>query len=143
MEDILIRPAVPADFDEILALWRAIDRHVGLADRVEHLDTLHAHAPDLLLVAERRGELVGTLIAGRDGWRAQMARLAISPAHRRAGIASLLVQEGERRLREMGAQRIYALVDRRSEPATPFWSARGYVVNDNISQFSRNLVGHA
>ena len=99
MEDVLIRPAAPADFDQILALWGSIDRHVGLADRVEHLDTLHAYAPDLFLVAERGGELVGTLIAGWDGWRAQMARLAVSAALRRSGIARHLVEEGERRLR--------------------------------------------
>jgi predicted N-acetyltransferase YhbS len=139
MEDVLIRPATPTDFDQILALWGSIDRHVGLADLVQHLDTLHAHAPDLFLVAERGGELVGTLIAGWDGWRAQMARLAVSPAHRRAGIARQLVEEGERRLREKGAKRIYALVDRRSDPAAPFWRAQGYAVNENIDQFSRNL----
>jgi predicted N-acetyltransferase YhbS len=139
MEDVLIRPATPTDFDQILALWGSIGRHVGLADRIHHLDTLHAYAPDLFLVAERGGELVGTLIAGWDGWRAQMARLAVSPAHRRAGIARQLVEEGERRLRDKGAERIYALVDRRSDPAAPFWRAQGYAVNENIAQFSRNL----
>ena len=139
MEDVVVRPAASADFDEILALWASIDRHVGLADRIEHLNTLHAHAPDLFLVAEHGGELVGTLIAGWDGWRAQMARLAVTPALRRSGIARRLVEEGERRLREKGAERIYALVDRRSDPAAPFWSAQGYAVNENIAQFSRNL----
>jgi ribosomal protein S18 acetylase RimI-like enzyme len=139
MEDVLIRPAAPADFGQILALWGSIERYVGLADRVEQLDTLHEHAPDLFLVAELRGELVGTLIAGWDGWRAQMARLAVPPAHRRSGIAGRLVEEGERRLREKGAMRIYALVDRHSDPAAPFWSAHGYAVNDDIAQYSRNL----
>jgi ribosomal protein S18 acetylase RimI-like enzyme len=139
MEDPFIRSAIPADFDQILWLWQSIDRHAGLADRIEYLETLHAHSPDLFLIAERNGEVVGTLIAGWDGWRAQMARLAVSPALRRSGIAGRLVEEGERRLRGRGAKRIYALVDRRSEPAARFWDAQGYAVNDNIVQFSRNF----
>jgi len=139
MEDVLIRTATPADFTRVLDLWQSIDRHLGLADRIDHLETLHAHSPDLFLVAERQGEVVGTLIAGWDGWRAQMARLAVSSALRRSGVGRCLVEEGERRLRGKGAQRIYALVDRRSEPAQPFWAALGYAVNENIVQYSRNL----
>jgi len=42
-------------------------------------------------------------------------------------------------LRARGARRIYALVDRRSPPAIPFWESAGYVANDEIIQFSRNL----
>ncbi len=113
MDDVAIRTATPADFTRVLALWQSIDRHVGLADRMEHLDALHAHSPDLFLAA--------------------------SPAFRRSGVARRLVEEGERRLREKGAKRIYALVDRRSEPAEPFWAAQSYLANDSIAQFSRNL----
>jgi len=67
-----------------------------------------------------------------------MARLPTSPQRRRAGIARGLVEEG-RRLKARGAKRIYALVDRRSEPAEPFWRAAGFVPNENIVQYSRNL----
>ncbi|MBF8286308.1 MAG: family N-acetyltransferase, partial [Dehalococcoidia bacterium] len=35
--------------------------------------------------------------------------------------------------------RIYALVDKRSPPAIPFWEAAGYAVNENILQYSRNF----
>jgi ribosomal protein S18 acetylase RimI-like enzyme len=90
-------------------------------------------------VAEVEGEIVGTLIAGWDGWRAQMARLATRRDWVRQGVARSLVEEGERRLHERGARRIYALVDRRSEAAAPFWEATGYGANGNIAQYSRNL----
>ena len=92
-----------------------------------------------LLVARFEGRVVGTLIAGWDGWRAQMARLAVEPSLRRSGIARRLVEDGERRLRDRGAKRIYALVDRRSDPAPPFWGALGYAANDDIAQYSRNI----
>ena len=134
-----VRAAEPADFQAILDLWATIDRHTGLADRIEYLERFHAFSPDLLLVAESEGRIVGTVIGGWDGWRANIARLSTHPDLRRAGVARALVDEIERRLREKGARRIYALVDKRSPPASPFWEAAGYSYNDQILQYSRNL----
>jgi ribosomal protein S18 acetylase RimI-like enzyme len=144
MDIPVIRSAAPDDFEQVLALWESLDRHVGLPDTLGGLERLHSFAPGLFLVATVGKEIVGTLIAGWDGWRAQMARLATRPDWQRRGIAAMLVREGERRLRERGAQRIYALVDRRSGPAEPFWTAAGYSPNANIVQYSKNVeAGHA
>ena len=134
-----IREARPEDFDPIISLWGQIDRHTALPDRREYLETFHAFSPDLLLVAESGGRLVGTIIGGWDGWRANIARLSTHPGLRRKGVAMALVREIERRLRAKGARRIYALVDKRSPPAIPFWEAAGYAVNENILQYSRNF----
>ena len=82
---------------------------------------------------------MGTIIGGWDGWRANIARLSTHPDVRRKGVAMALVREIERRLLAKGARRIYALVDKRSPPATPFWEAAGYVVNEKILQYSRNV----
>jgi ribosomal protein S18 acetylase RimI-like enzyme len=139
MSDYTIREARPEDFDTIIGLWESIDRHTALPDRPEYLEAFHAFSPDLLLVAEVGGRIVGTVIGGWDGWRANIARLATRPEVRRAGIALALVREIERRLLAKGARRVYALVDKRSAPAIPFWEAAGYAFNDNILQYSRNF----
>jgi ribosomal protein S18 acetylase RimI-like enzyme len=123
----------------VLCLWNEIDRHTSLPDRREYLDTFHAFSPDLFLVATTQGKIVGTVIGGWDGWRAQIARLATDSKLRRSGVAKALVEEVERRLYRRGARRVYALVDRRSAPALPFWRAAGYADNENIAQYSRNL----
>jgi len=134
-----IREARPEDFDLIIRLWESIDRHTALSDRHEYLETFHAFSPDLLLVAEAEGRIIGTVIGGWDGWRANIARLATRPEARRTGVAMALVREVERRLQAKGARRVYALVDRRSPPAIPFWETAGYAFNDNILQYSRNF----
>ncbi len=139
MRAFTIRDAVPGDFDAILDLWGRIDRHTGLPDRLEYLQTFHEFSPDLLLVAEAAGQIIGTVIGGWDGWRAQIARLATDTKWRRKGVAQALVAEIERRLYERGARRVYALVDKRSPPAVPFWESYGYAANDDIVQYSRNL----
>ena len=139
MSDLSIREARPDEFEAILELWASVDRHTALADRREYLETFHAFSPDLLLVAESEGRIVGTIIGGWDGWRANIARLTTDPDLRRRGVARALVAEIERRLWAKGARRVYALVDKRSPPAIPFWEAAGYVLNENILQYSRNL----
>ncbi len=139
MAGFIIREARPEDFEAIIRLWEGIDRHTGLPDRVEYLQVFHAFAPDLFLVAESGGEIIGTVIGGWDGWRAQIARLATRMDWRRRGVARALVQEIERRLIARGAKRIYALVDKRSPPAIPFWETVGYAPNENIIQYSRNV----
>ncbi len=139
MSGYTIREARSEEFDVIIRLWESIDRHTSLPDRREYLETFHAFSPDLLLVAEADGRVVGTVIGGWDGWRANIARLSTHADVRRKGVAMALVQEIERRLRAKGARRVYALVDRRSPPAEPFWEAAGYAVNENILPYSRNF----
>ncbi len=139
MADFTIREARPEDFEAVLALWHSIDRHTALPDKAEYLQTFHEYSPELFLLAEMGGRIVGTVIGGWDGWRANIARLSTHADFRRQGIAEALVREIERRLRAKGARRIYALVDRRSPPAAPFWQAAGYAPNENIIQYSRNF----
>jgi ribosomal protein S18 acetylase RimI-like enzyme len=134
-----IRPATPGDFEAILALWFSIERHTALPDKPEYLQRFLDFSPDLFLVAEAERRIVGTVIGGWDGWRGHIARLATDPAIRRSGIARALVSEIEARLRAKGARRIYALVDRRSKLASPFWQAAGYRPDDDIVQYSRNV----
>ena len=139
MTNFSIRNARPEDFGSIIGFWATIDRHTGLSDRREYLQRFHDFSPDLFLVAESDGRLVGTVIGGWDGWRAQIARLATDPSMRRSGIARALLDEIEARLLARGARRVYALVDQRSAPAIPFWESAGYGGNEHIIQYSRNL----
>lgn len=139
VSEITIREATPGDFDAIIAMWQAIERHTELPDTHAFLLQFHEFSPDLFLVAEGEGRIVGSVIGGWDGWRGHIARLAADPGLRRRGIARQLVEEIESRLKAKGARRIYALVDRRSPPAIPFWEAAGYRANENIIQYSRNL----
>src|SRR3970040_2603445 len=102
-----IREARPADFGPIISLWGQIDRHTALPDRRDYLEVFHAFSPDLLLVAETDGQLVGTIIGGWDGWRANIARLSTHPRLRRKGVAMALAREIERRLRAEGGRRTH------------------------------------
>jgi ribosomal protein S18 acetylase RimI-like enzyme len=60
-------------------------------------------------------------------------------AGRRRGIATALVREGERRLRERGAKRLAAVVVHDDLAAMAFWSAYGLTRQDQRVRFVRDL----
>lgn len=67
------------------------------------------------------------------------ARLAVLPDRRRRGSALELVRFGEERLRARGARRISALMAEVDEAATSGWRAAGYLLDENVGRFVRNL----
>lgn len=130
-----------ADVSAVLDLW-AQDRS-GHASTPDHLDDverlIEAESPAALLVAERDGKVVGALIAGWDGWRGNMYRLAVRNGHRREGIGLALTRAGEDYLRQRGARRVTALVAFDDEMAGGFWEAAGYPADREIGRRVRNL----
>ena len=108
-------------------------------DDPEVVERLLERDPGALLVAEADGEVVGVLIAGWDGWRGNVYRLAVLPAHRRQGIARQLVEAGHERLRAQGAHRITALVGGEEGAAHRLWRALGYQRDEFVHRFVRNL----
>jgi ribosomal protein S18 acetylase RimI-like enzyme len=136
---INIRAARPTDFKGVLELWQRTGIRSSVADDMKTLKRRYLRDRDLFLVASRGGQIVGSLIAGWDGWRGSMARLAVDPACRRERIAKRLVERAEARLRKRGAKRIGALVFVDNTLAQTFWRAAGYVEEPTVARFVKNL----
>jgi ribosomal protein S18 acetylase RimI-like enzyme len=138
----MVRPAREEDVGSVLALWKEAEAPPSPTDSADRLRSLIRKDPGALLVAERGGEIVGSLIAGWDGWRGNLYRLAVLPAHRRTGVARRLVHEGVKRLRENGAVRINAQVIRADPQATGFWSAVGFTHDSRMARFLTGGTPH-
>ncbi|QCX29329.1 GNAT family N-acetyltransferase [Nocardioides jishulii] len=122
-----IRAARDEDVDDVVALWSLAAENRGRpADRPDLVRLLIERDPDALLLAVDDGEVVGTVIAGWDGWRASLYRLAVAPQHRRRGTARLLVGRAEARLKALGATRIHAMVLEENNDGNGLWQALGY-----------------
>lgn len=139
-EGITVRVCSQDDVASVLELW-AEDRstHASTPDRPEDVERLIDESPAALLVAERDGEVVGTLIAAWDGWRGNMYRLAVREGHRREGIGIALTRAGEEYLRSRGARRVTALVAFEDDLAGAFWESAGYPRDREIGRRVRNL----
>lgn len=122
-----LRTAGPDEVDVLLDLWReAAENDARPADTREAVAALLRRDPDALLVADDGGEIIGSVIAGWDGWRFHLYRLAVRPERRGQGIGSALVAAAEERFRALNAGRADAMVLEGNELGQGLWRARGY-----------------
>jgi ribosomal protein S18 acetylase RimI-like enzyme len=139
-EEITVRRCRYEDAPAVLELWtQARSEHASTADRLEDVERLIGDSPAALLVAECGDEIVGALIAGWDGWRGNMYRLAVREGDRRQGIGIALARAGEAYLRGRGVRRVTALVAFEDDAAEAFWEAAGYPQDREIGRRVRNL----
>ena len=127
------------DVSDVLQLW-SVATGPSPTDDPRSLERLVEFAPQALLVAVDQDRIVGTVIVGWDGWRGTMYRLAVVPDRRREGIASLLVRDGEARLRDRGAIRLHLIVESDRPVAHSFWSAAGYTRTEQ-ARFVKTFAG--
>ncbi|MGW2420836.1 GNAT family N-acetyltransferase [Streptomyces sp. NPDC001709] len=140
MTDLRIRPAAHADLDAVLAFWKAAAEGTSISDDRDGVERLVVHDPEALLLAELDGELVGTVIAGFDGWRCHLYRLAVHPRRRRRGIGSALLAAAEERFVRLGGRRADAMVLVRNERAHHAWSAAGYGAEEQWRRWVKPLA---
>ncbi|MET9116476.1 GNAT family N-acetyltransferase [Streptomyces longwoodensis] len=140
MSELRIRAAGPADLDAVLAFWRTAAEGTSISDDRDGVERLLARDPEALLLAESAGDLVGTVIAGFDGWRCHLYRLAVHPGHRRRGVGSALLAAAEERFARLGGRRGDAMVLTRNETAHHAWRAAGYTAQEQWRRWVKPLA---
>jgi len=142
IKGVSVRPCQPDECALVLDVWRDAGSMTSITDNIEVLRRLLQLTNTALLVAEHQHKLVGTVIAGWDGWRGNLYRLAVLPSHRKRGIGRLLVTEGENFLIAKGAQRIGGLVAKEDPLAVSFWDALaddGYKQDSTFNRYAKSI----
>jgi ribosomal protein S18 acetylase RimI-like enzyme len=118
----------PEDYPAARFLWEHAGSgiHVGRTDQAAEIQKKLQRDPDLFLVAESDGSLIGTVIGGFDGRRGLIYHLAVDATFRQHGIGSLLMDEVERRLQAKGCLKCYLMVTVENKNAMHFYEAHGW-----------------
>jgi len=120
------------DWQAVHALWARCGPGVQFSRSDEPAEILKklGRDPDLFLVAEQGGQLVGAVMGGYDGRRGLVYHLAVAPEVRRLGIGQALMAEVEARLREKGCLKSYLLVTKDNADVLAFYRELGWEVMD-------------
>jgi ribosomal protein S18 acetylase RimI-like enzyme len=131
----------PADYAAVTELWRGIEKGVrlGRSDAPAEIAKKLRRDPDLFLVAECGGALVGSVIGGYDGRRGLIYHLAVAAPFRNAGLGSRLMDEVERRLREHGCLKCYLLVTTDNPEAMRYYERRGWQHMDTVRLYGKEF----
>ncbi|MFD0969705.1 GNAT family N-acetyltransferase [Plantactinospora endophytica] len=140
MADVTLRTADAGDVPAVLDLWRraAEDAHRPV-DTARAVAGLVARDPEALILAVRDSVPVGSVIAGWDGWRCHLYRLAVAPECRGLGVGRLLVEAAEERFRQLGGIRVDAMVLDDNGLGQRAWRALGYEPQAEWSRWVKPL----
>ena len=123
-----IRPYEEADFAAVIALWDATGLNVSYNDPALDIPRC-VMAPNAALFVGRIGPtLVGTVMAGNDGHRGWLYRLAVAPEHQRMGLGRKLVAHAESWLAGQGVPKVNLMIRDQNVSVRDFYLRLGYAV---------------
>ena len=134
-----IRPISIADYDDIVHLWSI----TGLPFKPHGRDSRESMTKEMLLPQCRYfglfdGEMMlGVAIAGYDGRRGWINRMAIHPEYRGRRLAGQLIRECEFFLESQGAVVICGLIEELNTPSMACFEKAGYICESTIKYFTK------
>lgn len=141
MGEVILRAAEATELSAVLGFWQvAAENDNRPADTADAIRALHQRDPEALILAVDGTEIVGTVIAGWDGWRCHLYRLAVAPWRRREGIGGRLVAAAEERFKTFGGTRADAMVLDGNTVAHGIWAAHDYHPQGEWSRWVKPLT---
>ena len=129
-------------FDEqdrlaLIELWQRCDLTRAWNDPDRDIDRKLADDPELLLVADADGAIIGSIMAGYDGHRGWLNYLGVDAKYRRTGLGGALVDAGEAMLAGLGCPKINLQIRAENLGAVSFYESIGYQADAVISMGKR------
>lgn len=129
-----IRTYSPQDEPAVIDLWNEVFPGGAAWNKPEDAIAVKMLVqPELFFVALDGEQVVGTVVAGFDGVRGWIHRLAVRPEFRRMGLASQLMGVAEEGLRNAGCPKVNLQVRSSNLGVLGFYAALGYDVEDRAS----------
>lgn len=129
-----IRIMHTSDYESVYQLWMSC-KGMGLNDlddSKEGIEKFLNRNPETCFVAEEGQSVIGAVIAGNDGRRGYIYHTAVSPAHRRRGIATKLTDNVISAFRKIGINKIALVVFSRNADGNAFWEKIGFSSRDDL-----------
>ncbi|MHC8943451.1 GNAT family acetyltransferase [Advenella incenata] len=123
---IQFRQFHPDDTEQTVALWQACGLTRPWNDPHKDIERKLQQEPELFIVAEQDGLLLGSVMAGYDGHRGWIYYLSVLPQYQSQGLGKELVQQAEQRLRSKGCPKIQLMIRLDNSSVQDFYRALGY-----------------
>ena len=139
LSKVQIREFQMNDYNEVLELWKEAGLVIRPGDDLSGVRMKMLRDPDLFLLAQLEGKVVGCIIGGWDGRRGWVYHLAVKPSYQRQGVATTLLSEVEKRLVEKGAKKINAQIYESNVKSLKFFKTCGYEIHQDLVMVGKHL----
>ncbi|GAA4414646.1 acetyltransferase [Advenella faeciporci] len=137
-----IRSFLQQDEDAVIRLWNECGLVRPWNDPKKDIERKLTTQPELFLVVEKEGVVVGSAMVGYEGHRGWVYYLAVDPACQGQGIGQALMQEAEHLLMERGCPKIQLLVRSNNSQVLDFYERLGYETGD-VVMLGKRLIPDA
>ncbi len=120
------------DFEDVVTLWERCDLLRPWNDPETDIERKQNNDPELFLVAEVGGEVVGTIMGGYDGHRGSAYYLGVHPDYRGRGIANALISRLEKKLIARGCPKLQLLVRDDNDAVIGMYEKLGYEIQNTV-----------
>lgn len=135
-----VRAATPADVAALIDLWQACGLVRPWNPPAADIALARGRPNSDILVAERGGRIVGSVMVGHDGHRGWVYYVAVAPDARRRALGRRLMAAAEAWVRECGVRKLELMVRDSNASVAAFYRAIGYR-QEPVLVFARWLDG--
>ena len=131
-----------SDYEQVYELWLSC-AGMGLNnldDSKEGIKRFLDRNPQTCFVALEDQTVAGVIIAGHDGRRGYIYHTAVHPQHRHKGIASKLVDEAMKALKEQGINKTALVVFSKNTDGNAFWENIGFTERTDLVYRNKGIT---
>jgi len=139
LENLKIRDFEIEEYDILIELWEKAGlpyRSLG-RDSKENISKQIEQPNISFLFVESEEKIVGSIIISHDGRKGWINRVAILQEYRKLGIASLLINDAEKRLKEIGIDIVACLIEDWNIQSLKLFDKLRYIRHPDIIYFTK------
>ncbi|MCR5053291.1 MAG: GNAT family N-acetyltransferase [Lachnospiraceae bacterium] len=137
MKDVTIRVMEESDYEKVHELWMQIKKFGirSIDDSREGVERFLRRNPGNSVVAEKDGEIVGTILCGHDGRRAGFYHVCVKEEYRKQGIGKAMVSFAMEILRKEKVNKISLVAFKDNELGNNFWNKEGWERREDLNMY--------
>ncbi len=136
---MIIRQFKPEDTDAAIGLWMQCNLTVPWNNPWQDIERKMKASPELFLVGELDGRVIGTAMGGYEGHRGWVNYLAVHPDYQRKGYGAALMKRLEEKLAALGCPKLNLQVRMSNRGVMAFYEKIGYT-DDNVIGMGKRLT---
>ena len=129
------------DYENVYKLWMTIDGFGirTIDDSKDGVARFLKRNPDMSVVAEADGKIVGAILCGHDGRRGCLYHVCVQKEYRKHGIGKAMAVFCMKALQEEGINKVSLIAFQKNEGGNQFWRKVGWTFREDLNYYDFTL----